>query len=149
MDEFRRWAGWALASLALVVMVVGLLPTDSGAADDAARAQTIAENLRCPFCSGESIADAPSQLARDLEAFIVEKVEEGWSDEQVYGFFESRYGERVRLDPAFGGWGAVLWLAPLVLLGVGVAAIVSRRRERADGPGVAEAAPQQSTVVDA
>jgi len=123
--------------LSVVVMVVGLLPGTETPLDDAARATAIASTLRCPFCQGESIAEAPAQIARDLEAFIVEKVEEGWSDDQIYGFFEARYGERVRLDPPLAGWGLALWLAPLALLGVGVAAIVTRRRE---GPTPAPAA---------
>ena len=130
MDEVRRWVGWGIAALAVVVMIVGLLPGNAEPAAEADRAQTIAQNLRCPFCSGESIAEAPSQIARDLEAFIVEKVDEGWSDQQIYTFFESRYGERVRLDPPLAGWGAVLWLSPLALAGVGVAAVVTRRRAR-------------------
>jgi cytochrome c-type biogenesis protein CcmH len=110
------------------VIVVGLLPGSATPVDDTARAVALASNLRCPFCQGESIAEAPSQVARDLEAFIVEKVDEGWTDEEIYAFFEARYGERVRLDPPLAGWGAALWLSPLALLGVGVAAIVSRRR---------------------
>lgn len=121
-----------MAALAAVVMVAGLLPANAPAADDAARARAVAANLRCPFCSGESIADAPAEVARDLEAFIVEKVDEGWSDDEIYAFFEARYGERVRLDPPLAGWGAVLWMAPLALGAVGVAAILTRRRQRAE-----------------
>ena len=128
-------------------MLVGLQPGNAAPVDDAARAEALAKNLRCPFCSGESIAEAPAQIARDLEAFIVEKVDEGWTDDEVYAFFESRYGERVRLDPAFAGWGALLWLMPLVLLLVGAAAIVSRRRVRSE---VAPApAPESQPVVEA
>lgn len=132
MGELRRWAGWALAALAVVVMVTGLLPGAAPPEDDIGRANALASNLRCPFCSGESIAEAPSQVARDLEAFIFEKVAEGWTDDDVYAFFEARYGERVRLDPPLGGWGALLWLTPLVLLGVGIAAVAGRRRRSAE-----------------
>lgn len=145
MAELRRWAAWALAAVAASVIVVGLLPTSQEPISDAARTEALAANLRCPFCSGESIADAPSQVARDLEVFIAEKVEEGWSDEEIYTFFEARYGEQVRLDPPLGGWGLLLWLAPTALLLVGVAAIWQRRRpvtpaeERSDGPAPAEA----------
>lgn len=131
MGEVRRWAGWAMAALAVVVIVVGLLPAHADPVDDAGRAQAIAENLRCPFCSGESIAEAPSQIARDLEVFIVEKVDEGWTDDEVYAFFAARYGERVRLDPPLAGWGVALWLSPIVLAGVGLLAILSRRRVEA------------------
>jgi cytochrome c-type biogenesis protein CcmH len=138
--ELRRWAGWAVAAVASVVMVVGLLPGNPAPVDDAARATALAANLRCPFCQGESIAEAPSQVARDLEAFIVEKVEEGWTDEEIYAFFQARYGERVRLDPPLAGWGAALWLSPLALFGVGIAAIVSRRRAR-PGPPTERSSP--------
>jgi len=128
MGEVRRWAGWTLAAVAAVVIVVGLLPGNATSDDPAERADALAANLRCPFCQGESIADAPSQTARDLQVFIVDKVDEGWSDDEIYAFFVARYGERVRLDPPLAGWGAALWAIPAVLLGVGVAAIAARRR---------------------
>lgn len=140
MAEVRRWSAWALAAVAVAVMVVGLLPGDAAPATAAERATALAGNLRCPFCSGESIAEAPSQIARDLEVFIVEKVEEGWTDDEIYAFFESRYGERVRLDPPLRGWGVVLWVTPVILVGIGVLAILSRRRavpDRASGDVVA------------
>jgi cytochrome c-type biogenesis protein CcmH len=126
--ELRRWGGWALAAVAAVVIVVGLLPGTAAPVGATERAEALASNLRCPFCSGESIADAPSQIARDLEGFIVEKIEEGWTDDEIYAFFVSRYGERVRLDPPLGGWGIALWLAPLAIAAVGLVAIAGRRR---------------------
>lgn len=143
MTELRRWTGWAVAALAVVIMVVGLLPRNQAPADDAVRAAALAANLRCPFCQGESIAEAPSQVGRDLEAFIVEKVEEGWTDAEIYAFFEARYGERVRLDPPLAGWGAALLLAPLALLCVRVAAIIGRRRSRAPARSGRAATPSK------
>ncbi len=138
MAEARRWTGWAVAAVAAVVIVVGLLPGNAPPASDAERARAIAANLRCPFCSGESIADAPAEVARDLQAFIAEKVAAGWSDEEIYDYFVARYTERVRLDSRFEGWGVALWLTPLALAGVGTAAILNRRRRRdRDGGDVA------------
>jgi cytochrome c-type biogenesis protein CcmH/NrfF len=128
--ELRRWGAWSIAAMAVVVIVVGLLPGRAEPATAAERADAIAANLRCPFCAGESIAEAPSQIARDLQTFIVEKVDEGWTDDEIYAFFESRYGEQVRLDPPLAGWGAALWLSPIALAAVGVAAMLGRRRGR-------------------
>ncbi len=145
MREVLRWAGWAVTAVAVVVMVVGLLPGSAPPVDDAARAQAIAANLRCPFCQGESIAEAPSQIADDLQGFIDEKVAEGWSDDEIYAFFVDRYGERVRLDPPLAGWGAVLWMAPLALALVGLAAIVTRRRAAAARPGRVTGEPERVT----
>lgn len=138
MSELRRWGSWAMAAIALAVIVVGLLPGAEAPVSDTARTQALASNLRCPFCSGESIADAPSQVARDLEVFIGEKVAAGWTDGEIYAFFEARYGEQVRLDPPLDGWGLLLWLAPAALLGVGIAAIVQRRRPDAAGTAALE-----------
>ena len=123
-----------MAVVAGVVIVVGLLPGNAAPATDAERAHAIAANLRCPFCSGESIADAPAEVARDLQVFIAEKVAEGWSDDEIYDYFVARYTERVRLDSRFQGWGAALWLTPVALAGVGVAAMLNRRR-RPSGDG--------------
>ena len=134
MRELRRWGGWALAAIAVVVMVVGLAPGSEPPVSNDARVAALAGNLRCPFCSGESIAEAPSQVARDLEDFIAEKVDDGWTDDEVYSFFEARYGEQVRLDPPLAGWGVLLWLAPLVLAAVGVLAILQRRRPARQSP---------------
>ena len=120
-----------VAAFACVVIVVGLLPGNAAPATDAERSQAIAANLRCPFCSGESIADAPAEVARDLQVFITEKVTEGWSDDEIYDYFVARYTERVRLDSRFEGWGAALWLTPVALAGVGIAAILNRRRRPA------------------
>jgi len=134
MAELRRWAGWAIAAVAAVVIVVGLLPGNAEPRTDAERARAIASNLRCPFCSGESIADAPAEVARDLQAFIVDKVDEGWSNDQIYDYFVARYTERVRLDSRFQGWGIALWLTPVAVAAVGVAAILNRRRRHPDDP---------------
>ncbi len=132
MAELLRWSGWAATAIAVLVIVVGLLPEAPAPVSEEARVTLLASNLRCPFCSGESIADAPSQVARDLEAFIAEKVAEGASDDEIYAFFEARYGEQVRLNPPYGGWGALLWTAPLALLVVGALAIMHRRRPHRD-----------------
>ncbi len=148
MAELRRWVGWAITAVAAVVIVVGLAPGNAQPATDAERARAIASNLRCPFCSGESIAEAPAEVARDLQAFIAEKVTEGWSDEEIYDYFVARYTGRVRLDSRFEGWGMALWLTPAALGLVGVAAIVSRRRRRVasdDRPLVAAAAGPEAT----
>ncbi len=145
--EARRWSGWALAVVAAVVIVVGLLPGNAAPAGEAERARAIAANLRCPFCSGESIADAPAEVARDLQVFISEKVAEGWTDDEIYAYFVARYTERVRLDSRFEGWGAALWLTPVALAGVGLAAALQRRRRPAvDTPEEPLAEPVGSEV---
>ena len=119
-----------IPAIAAAIIVAGLWPQASVPPSDAARVDALASNIRCPFCGGESIADAPSQIARDLEAIIAEQVSEGFTDDEVYAYFEARYGEAALMDPPLFGWGWVLWAGPLVLLIGGGYAIVRRRRRR-------------------
>jgi cytochrome c-type biogenesis protein CcmH len=130
MPDSRRRSVVAIAvsMAALVVMVGALWPRGETIRTDAERAEHIASQLRCPFCNGESIADATAQVARDLEAVIGEQVAAGMTDEEIYDFFAERYGETLLLSPPLLGWGWVLWALPLAALVAGGAVAVGRRR---------------------
>ncbi len=127
-ESVRRFLRVLIPAVAAAVIVAGLWPQPSTPPTDAARVEALASNIRCPFCGGESIADAPSQIARDLEAIIADQVAEGLTDDEIYTYFESRYGEAALIDPPLFGWGWVLWAGPLVLLVGGAFAVVRRRR---------------------
>ena len=114
-------AGLATAALAGVVLW-GLI---AGEASDRDRAAALGARIRCPVCQGESIADSPTPYAQDILAFVEEKVEEGWSDEQILGYLEERFAG-IRLDPRFSGWAALLWLLPAGAAGAGAVMAVRR-----------------------
>lgn len=126
-DRIRSIGGWIIAAVALVVIVGGVIGGDTGPLTDDERAQAIASNLRCPFCSGESIADASSQVARDLRVIIAEQVADGRTDDEIYEFFIGSYGETIRMTPR-DRWSVLLWLLPVGAVVAGVAGIASRRR---------------------
>jgi cytochrome c-type biogenesis protein CcmH len=124
-DRVRSWIAIALIFLSLAT-IVAVLATDEPSPQD--RVHSLASRLRCPVCDSESIADSPTDLARDLQDLIAEQVADGWTDQQVIDHFVAIYGERVLLDPPTGGRTALLWIAPLVALLIGLAVIVGRRR---------------------
>jgi cytochrome c-type biogenesis protein CcmH len=128
-DVVRRSLGWIIPLAALVVIVVGLLPR-TGVADPATRVQQVASGIRCPFCSGESLADSTSDVARDLRDIIAEQVADGMSNAEIADYFAARYGDQILLDPSRRGWGLALWLIPVAAVAVGVVAIARRRRKR-------------------
>ncbi|NNF69865.1 MAG: cytochrome c-type biogenesis protein CcmH [Acidimicrobiia bacterium] len=125
--DWRVGIRWAVAAAAIVTMVVGLWP-QATAVTAGDRVESLASSIRCPLCGGESIADAPSQVARDLEAVIAEKVAAGESDEDIRAFFVARFGEVALLDPPLDGWGIALWAIPIAGLVFGIAAIGGRLR---------------------
>ena len=97
------------------------------------RARALSQELRCLVCQNQSIDDSDALLARDLRLLLRERLTNGDSDQQVLDYIVARYGEFVLLRPPLGRHTLLLWLAPALLLGAGVIALVaaSRRRSRA------------------
>ncbi len=105
------------------VIVVGLTADRAPASPD--RVASISARLRCPVCQGESIADSPSGIARELQGVVREQVAAGRSDAQIEAFFQQRYGGWVLLDPPRRGATLVLWVLPVVALAGGAAIVIS------------------------
>ncbi len=85
---------------------------------------TLSRELRCMVCQNQSIDDSDAPLARDLRLLVRERLTAGDSDAQVLDFLIARYGEFVLLKPRFGWDTALLWLAPAVVLLIGVGGLV-------------------------
>ena len=115
----RTIVGWLIAGVAVAVMIAGLLP-EAAQADPEARQQQLAQRIACPWCHGQSLAESDSEVAQDLVVILSEKIAAGWTDDQIYDFFASSYGDQVLLDPPLSGWGIALWSLPaLALVGGG------------------------------
>jgi cytochrome c-type biogenesis protein CcmH len=131
LPEKRRWFGWLVsAALALFLVVAVVVAPDAG--EDRARA--IGSQIRCPVCQGESIADSPSQSARDLMDLVRQRIDEGLTDQQIIDELISSYSGALLLDPPLRGATLWLWLAPIAALGIG-AALISRRFRASPGEG--------------
>lgn len=83
-----------------------------------ARARALSAGLRCFVCQNQSIDDSNAPLARDLRLLVRERLVAGDSDEQVREFVVARYGEFVLLNPRLSGRTLLLWLTPLLVLGI-------------------------------
>ncbi len=123
-ERIRTITALLVIGASLCITVVVLTVGSSGATN---RVHALAEQLKCPVCTSESVADSPSQVSRDLYDLIEEQVADGWTDDEVIGFFIATYGQQVLLDPKSSGAGVVLWIAPITALAVGGAVIAGRR----------------------
>ena len=95
-----------------------------------ARARHISQELRCLVCQNQSIDDSNAELARDLRVIVRERITSGDTDGQVLAFVEKRYGEFVLLRPRLAPHTLLLWLTPLLLLGVVATVLYQRVRAR-------------------
>jgi cytochrome c-type biogenesis protein CcmH len=99
------------------------------------RARAISAGLRCLVCQNQSIDDSDAPLAKDLRVLVRDRLKAGDMDREVQSYVVQRYGEFVLLRPVFGAHTLLLWLTPLLVLGLGgLAVYVSLWRRRAARP---------------
>ncbi len=97
-----------------------------------ASARALMETLRCLVCQGQSIADSDADMAADMRALVRERIERGEKPASIRDWLIARYGDYVTYDPPLSGLTWPLWLAPILLLGIGswIARSSFRRRTR-------------------
>ena len=97
-----------------------------------AAARKLMETLRCLVCQGQSIADSDAEMAGDMRALVRQRIVAGESPSDVRQWLIQRYGDYVSYDPPLSPVTAPLWLAPLILLGIGglIAARSFKRKRR-------------------
>ena len=84
-----------------------------------AEAKALMEQLRCLVCQGQSIADSDAELAGDMRHMVRSRIAAGQSPAEVRRWLVERYGNWVSYKPPLEPATWPLWLAPLVLLGIG------------------------------
>ncbi|NIJ63862.1 cytochrome c-type biogenesis protein CcmH [Sphingomonas leidyi] len=96
-----------------------------------ARARALMETLRCLVCQGQSIADSDAEMAGDMRALVRERIARGEQPAAIRGYLIQRYGDYVTYDPPFSWVTAPLWMAPVLLLVIGL--LLARRLFRRRG----------------
>ena len=111
-----------LFALMLVAAPIALAVDTGQAFDDPelqARYEKLIGEVRCLVCQNQTIKDSNAFLAQDLRREIRRLIEEGKSDAEIGDFLVERYGEFALYRPRMSGKTILLWLSPLLLIGVG------------------------------
>jgi cytochrome c-type biogenesis protein CcmH len=116
--------GVALPSLAFDIEA---MPTPQ----EQKRYDGLIHELRCMQCQNQSIADSPVGLAEDLRRDVREQIIAGKTDAEIRESMVKRYGNVILFRPPFLASTAWVWLAPFLLLIVGVFVAVRIVRKRA------------------
>ena len=103
-----------------------ILNLNSLKADEINVESKIAKNLRCLICQGQSVYDSDSEFAISLKLVIKNKIQQGMSEEQIYSFLKTKYGEWILYDPVFNRNTYFLWLLPILIFFAGGAIITKR-----------------------
>ena len=90
----------------------------------------LTEQLRCPKCQNNSIADSNSMIATDLRQKVYELMQEGKSQKEIVDYMVARYGNFVTYDPPLTPLTVLLWVMPVVAIGLGGWIIFARTRRR-------------------
>ncbi|MGL4318562.1 MAG: cytochrome c-type biogenesis protein [Pseudomonas sp.] len=107
--------------------------------DDAERElfRELTQELRCPKCQNQDLADSNAPIAADLRREIFRMLGEGKDKDQIVEFMVMRYGDFVRYKPPVDARTYLLWYGPAALLGLGLlglGVLVLRRRRVENAP---------------
>ncbi len=127
----------SLFSLSSLAVVNGhLYPFDNDV--DKERFDVLAEDLRCPKCQNQNLADSYAPVAGDMRDKVYELMVEGQSDDEIVTYLVDRYGDFVRYNPPVQENTFFLWFAPGVMALIAFIMIISLARGRKQAQPLSE-----------
>ncbi len=141
----RRGPVLAFAAGGAFVLLLALPSGATGAASEE-EVQHVATQLRCPVCQNLSVADSPSEMAKEMRGLIRDRLERGETREEVMAYFVSKYGEWILLSPRPSGFNLIVWILPFAAVLAGAVAIFAvvrhwNARARVRAAGMAAPSP--------
>lgn len=124
-----------VATLALWPVAALAVEQASGALEqEAAQIETL---LRCPVCTGQTLAESHVEKAQELKREIRRMLAQGKTRQEILDYYASRYGEWILTQPR----SPVVWAIPVVVLAVGAVVLVAfLRRSGRSAPAAAAGA---------
>ena len=109
----------------LTFFFINIFLSSVSLADDK-QAFDIYKKIRCLVCQGQSLHDSNSDFAKDLKKIIKEKLDNKETDQQIYNYLTSRYGDWILLDTPVKQSTLLLWFIPIIVLIVGIIILFKR-----------------------
>ncbi|MBG6469213.1 cytochrome c-type biogenesis protein CcmH [Pseudomonas aeruginosa] len=129
----KRFLATAMLGLALCGVARAAIDTyEFASAAERERFRNLTQELRCPKCQNQDIADSNAPIAADLRKQIDGQWQQGKSDGEIVDYMVARYGDFVRYKPPVNERTWLLWFGPgaLLLFGVLVIGVIVLRRRR-------------------
>lgn len=123
-STIRKWIPLAaLLVIAVVALVIGTRPHHQPATIQG-ETYSIANEVRCPVCSGETAAESDTVDSVNIRNFITEKLEAGQSRQEILNEIVASYGPSELEKPPAKGANLLLWFLPGVAVIVAAAGLV-------------------------
>jgi cytochrome c-type biogenesis protein CcmH len=112
-----RALGFAVLSLLLANMAVASSAVVEFSDESLRiRYQQLVQELRCPKCQNQNLADSNSPISEDLRAQVHRLLEQGMTDREIKDYLKSRYSEFILYRPEVNQNTWLLWAAPVLFL---------------------------------
>jgi cytochrome c-type biogenesis protein CcmH len=122
--------GWVTAGLLLLGLLIPCLAFAATVAETKTpdfvledKVRDVSSGLRCVVCQNLSVADSPSDLAKEMRNLVRELIQQGKTPEEIRAYFVSRYGEFVLLAPPKRGFNLLLWGLPFLAIAAGACGV--------------------------
>ncbi|NUU68592.1 cytochrome c-type biogenesis protein CcmH [Enterobacteriaceae bacterium BIT-l23] len=124
---------WLIGLMALMMTLSAWAAIDTYQFKNEAQEQEfrqLTEQLRCPKCQNNSIADSNAMIAADMRQKVYELQQQGQNKQQIIDYMVARYGHFVTYEPPLTPLTILLWLIPALCVLGGAVVIVMRSRRR-------------------
>lgn len=99
----------------------------------------LADELRCPTCTGLSVLQSDAPFSVEIKSALVEQVQLGKNEEDILKFFKERFGLWILRTPPREGFHWFAWYMPIALIVFGALAVWGlfwRRRKQVEYAGI-------------
>ena len=103
----------------ILVGLIFIINNSYSKEDNLDELKKISKNIRCLICQGQSIDDSNSDFAINIKYVILKKLNEGSSENEIYDYLKSKYGDWIIYKPEFKLYNLLLWLIPYFIFFIG------------------------------
>ena len=108
----------------MLIFLSGNLFADNKIQNNEDRVTDISLQIRCMVCQSQTIDDSDAPLAKDLKQLVRKMVYEGKSNDEIFDFLRSKYGDYILMKPRFNLSNILLWFGPFFIFIIGIYAVL-------------------------
>ena len=108
----------------MLIFLSGNLFANNKIQNNEDRVTDISLQIRCMVCQSQTIDDSDAPLAKDLKQLVRKMVYEGKSNDEIFDFLRSKYGDYILMKPRFNLSNILLWFGPFFIFILGIFAVL-------------------------